>query len=161
MKTIVRGNICIIRFGTFFSLKNVYKAVKKDIPTFDPPGHGTLIGWATQGVLLLNTCLTVRHGDPNSRKGIGWETFTDAVISHLNENREGLVFMLWGNKAQEKYSIIDKEKHLVLTSSHPSPLSAYKGFLDCKDFSMCNEFLISTGKSPIVWNYIPPQSDFS
>ncbi|XP_061194151.1 uracil-DNA glycosylase-like [Saccostrea echinata] len=140
------------------SLQNMYKALTEDIPGFSHPGHGTLIGWANQGVLLLNACLTVRAGQANSHKDQGWEKFTDAVISYLNKNKRGLVFMLWGSYAQKKGAHIDKKKHHVLTGVHPSPLSAHRGFFSCKHFSKCNELLKKEGKSAIDWNHLPPQS---
>lgn len=139
------------------SLQNMYKELTEDIPGFSHPGHGTLIGWANQGVLLLNACLTVRAGQANSHKDKGWEKFTDAVISWLNKNKKGLVFMLWGSHAQKKGAHIDKKKHHVLTGVHPSPLSAHRGYFGCKHFSKCNELLKKEGKSIIDWKHLPPQ----
>nr|XP_011415861.2 uracil-DNA glycosylase 2 [Crassostrea gigas] len=139
------------------SLQNMYKELTEDIPGFSHPGHGTLIGWANQGVLLLNACLTVRAGQANSHKDKGWEKFTDAVISWLNKNKKGLVFMLWGSYAQKKGAHIDKKKHHVLTGVHPSPLSAHRGYFGCKHFSKCNELLKKEGKSIIDWKHLPPQ----
>nr|XP_022337906.1 uncharacterized protein LOC111133661 [Crassostrea virginica] len=139
------------------SLQNMYKELIDDIPGFSHPGHGTLIGWANQGVLLLNACLTVRAGQANSHKDRGWEKFTDAVISWLNKNKKGLVFMLWGSYAQKKGAHIDKKKHHVLTGVHPSPLSAHRGYFGCKHFSKCNELLAKEGKSTIDWSHLPPQ----
>lgn len=139
------------------SLQNMYKELTEDIPGFSHPGHGTLIGWANQGVLLLNACLTVRSGQANSHKDKGWEKFTDAVISWLNKNKKGLVFMLWGSYAQKKGAHIDKKKHHVLTGVHPSPLSAHRGYFGCKHFSKCNELLKKEGKSIIDWKHLPPQ----
>ncbi|OWF48536.1 uncharacterized protein LOC110452944 [Mizuhopecten yessoensis] len=139
------------------SLENIYKELKNDIEGFQHPGHGCLIGWAAQGVLLLNSCLTVGHGQANSHRNRGWEKFTDAVISWLNKNRTGLVFILWGSYAQKKGLCIDKMKHCVLQGVHPSPLSAYRGFYGCNHFSMCNAVLEANGKTPIDWTWLPQQ----
>lgn len=133
------------------SLVNIYKELAADIPGFQIPQHGYLQHWAEQGVLLLNTVLTVRAGQAHSHATLGWETFTDQVIASLNEGRENVVFMLWGSHAQKKGSMIDRRKHLVLTASHPSPLSAYRGFLGCKHFSQANAYLQAQGLSPIDW----------
>eukprot|EP00123_Amoebidium_parasiticum_P019970 comp39527_c0_seq1/m.47388 comp39527_c0_seq1/g.47388 ORF comp39527_c0_seq1/g.47388 comp39527_c0_seq1/m.47388 type:complete len:354 (-) comp39527_c0_seq1:27-1088(-) len=133
------------------SLLNMYKELTEDIPGFKNPGHGHLIGWAKQGVLLLNACLTVRKGEANSHSNKGWEQFTDAVIEALNKKHSGLVFILWGSYAQKKGSKIDKKKHLVIQGVHPSPLSAMRGFFGSKHFSKTNEYLKSTGKTPINW----------
>ncbi|PVD30444.1 hypothetical protein C0Q70_09710 [Pomacea canaliculata] len=137
------------------SLENMFKELLQDIEGFQHPGHGTLTGWAKQGVLLLNACLTVRAHQANSHQGKGWEQFTDAVISWLNKNSSGIVFMLWGSYAQKKGSCIDKKKHHVLTAVHPSPLSAHRGFFGCKHFSQCNKLLQKSGKTPIDWNKLP------
>ena len=118
---------------------------------YDIPNHGYLEKWAKQGVLLLNTVLTVRAHQANSHRGIGWEEFTDAAIRALAEQREHLVFILWGSYAQKKGAFIDRNKHLVLTSAHPSPLSAYNGFFGNKHFSRANEYLVAHGKEPINW----------
>lgn len=123
------------------SLKNIFTEMKSDISGFNPPKHSNLTKWAEQGVLLLNAVLTVREGDSNSHAKKGWETFTDAVIEHLNRNKKGLIFLLWGKPAQDKGKQIDTKKHHVLKAAHPSPLSASKGFFGCKHFSKCNEFL--------------------
>ncbi|OWF48535.1 Uracil-DNA glycosylase [Mizuhopecten yessoensis] len=139
------------------SLENMYKELTSDIEGFQHPGHGTLIGWAEQGVLLLNSCLTVRQHQANSHKDRGWEKFTDAVISWLNKNMTGLVFILWGSYAQKKGCFIDKKKHCVLQGVHPSPLSAHRGFFGCKHFSKCNSYLEEKGKTPIDWTLMPPQ----
>ncbi|WP_291970244.1 uracil-DNA glycosylase [Candidatus Symbiopectobacterium sp.] len=133
------------------SLMNMYKELANDIPGFTIPQHGCLQIWAEQGVLLLNTVLTVEAGQAHSHANLGWETFTDRVISALNEKRDGIVFLLWGAHAQRKGSIIDTQRHHVLKSPHPSPLSAQRGFLGCRHFSKTNQFLIQQGQSPIDW----------
>ncbi|XP_060068486.1 uracil-DNA glycosylase 2-like [Ylistrum balloti] len=139
------------------SLENMYKELISDIEGFQHPGHGTLIGWAEQGVLLLNSCLTVREHQANSHKDKGWEKFTDAVISWLNKSQTELVFILWGSYAQKKGACIDQKKHCVLKGVHPSPLSAHRGFMGCKHFSKCNTYLKGKGKTPIDWTQLPPQ----
>ena len=131
------------------SLKNIYKEIELDLGKLSP-NHGDLSFLAKQGVVLLNSVLTVEKGSPGSHSGKGWEKFTDKIISILN-TKDDLVFMLWGNYAQKKGSIIDSKKHRVLKAPHPSPLSAYRGFFGCRHFSKANEFLITKGKSPIVW----------
>lgn len=132
------------------SLLNIYKEVQTE--TGAPvPADGNLERWARQGVLLLNATLTVRARQPRSHAGLGWEQFTDAAIAALNERRSGLVFLLWGSDAIRKGKTIDRSRHLVLTSPHPSPLSAYRGFLGNGHFLKANEYLRSQGKSPIVW----------
>uniref|UniRef100_A0A4W5M7U6 Uracil-DNA glycosylase n=1 Tax=Hucho hucho TaxID=62062 RepID=A0A4W5M7U6_9TELE len=133
------------------SLLNMYKELASDIEGFQHPGHGDLTGWAKQGVLLLNAVLTVRAHQANSHKDKGWETFTDAVVQWLSTNREGLVFMLWGAYAQKKGAAIDRKRHHVLSTVHPSPLSAHRGFFGCKHFSKTNELLEKSGKEPIDW----------
>lgn len=133
------------------SLQNIYKELQQDIPGFQIPKHGHLMHWAQQGVLLLNSTLTVRAGQAGSHQGKGWEQFTDKVISLLNEKRENLVFLLWGNYAKEKGKIIDSDKHCVLTAAHPSPFSAYNGFFGCKHFSKANAYLQQHGKEAIIW----------
>lgn len=132
------------------SLKNIYKEIESDLG-HPVPNHGNLEKWASQGVLLLNAILTVRAHQAASHRGKGWEQFTDAAIKQLNAEREGLVFILWGGFAKKKASMIDANKHLVLTSVHPSPLSAYNGFWGCKHFSKANAYLADKGKSPIDW----------
>ena len=132
------------------SLRNIYKELSDDVG-FVPPQHGELTHWAKQGVLLLNTVLTVRAHQANSHRGQGWETFTDVVINLLTERREGLVFVLWGSAAGRKAAMIDDRKHLVLRSPHPSPLSAYRGFFGCGHFSRINAHLESRGHAPIDW----------
>nr|WP_028357504.1 uracil-DNA glycosylase [Brackiella oedipodis] len=133
------------------SLRNIYKELQTDIQGFVPPSHGDLQEWAQQGVFLLNTVLTVQQGKAHSHADWGWEHFTDVVIRQLNEHREHLVFMLWGAHAQKKGAFIDRQRHLVLTSTHPSPLSAHRGFLGCRHFSKANQYLIQQGKTPINW----------
>lgn len=132
------------------SLINIYKEIDSDIGHHaNPTGH--LRNWQQQGVLLLNTVLTVEAHKAGSHRGKGWETFTTEVIKYLNENREHLVFLLWGRDARNKKALIDTKKHLVLEAPHPSPLSAYSGFFGCKHFSKCNEFLIKNNEDPIDW----------
>jgi len=132
------------------SLQNIFKEIKSDIGTEVPPS-GNLTRWAQQGVLLLNSTLTVRAHQAASHAKHGWETFTDAVIRSLAEEREHLVFLLWGAYAQRKGEFIDRSKHLVLSSAHPSPLSAYNGFFGNKHFSTTNNYLIQHSETPIVW----------
>ncbi|XP_003132973.1 uracil-DNA glycosylase [Sus scrofa] len=133
------------------SLENIYKELSTDIEGFVHPGHGDLSGWAKQGVLLLNAVLTVRAHQANSHKERGWEEFTDAVVSWLNQNANGLVFLLWGSYAQKKGSAIDRKRHHVLQTAHPSPLSVCRGFFGCRHFSRTNELLQKSGKQPINW----------
>ncbi|MEZ4875218.1 MAG: uracil-DNA glycosylase [Flavobacteriaceae bacterium] len=133
------------------SLINIFKEIKEDLQ-INPPQNGTLEHWANQGVLLLNATLTVRAHQAGSHQQKGWETFTDAVISTLSENREGLVFLLWGGYAKQKGAHINRKKHLVLTSGHPSPLSANRGlWFGNKHFSKTNEYLAGTGVDTIAW----------
>ena len=132
------------------SLINIYKEIDSDIGHHANP-TGSLRNWQKQGVLLLNTVLTVEAHKAGSHRGKGWETFTTEVIKYLNENREHLVFLLWGRDARNKKSLIDTSKHLVLEAPHPSPLSAYAGFFGCKHFSKCNEYLSKNGEKPIHW----------
>ena len=133
------------------SLVNIYKELATDIEGFQIPQHGYLQHWAEQGVLLLNTVLTVRAGLAHSHAPFGWEAFTDEVIRQLDKKREHLVFMLWGSHAQKKGAFIDRNHHLVLTAPHPSPLSAYRGFFGCKHFSQANAYLQAHGLEPIDW----------
>ena len=133
------------------SLVNIFKEIKTDLGITNQKTMGDLTYWAQQGVLLLNATLTVRANQPNSHAGIGWQRFTDTVIQILNEQREHLVFILWGNFAKEKGMHIDSKKHLILKAAHPSPFSADKGFFGCKHFSKTNEYLIKQGKTPIDW----------
>lgn len=132
------------------SLLNIYKELHNDID-FTIPQSGNLSRWTTQGVLLLNATLTVRQQKPGSHQKKGWEQFTDKVISLLSEKKLNLVFLLWGNYAKEKQKLIDTNKHLVLTAAHPSPLSAYNGFLGCKHFSQTNRYLVQHGLTPVDW----------
>ena len=132
------------------SLNNIFKSLSNDLNQV-PPVHGDLTHWAQQGVLLLNSVLTVEEGKPESHKGIGWEKFTDAVIQNLSNEKQHLVFLLWGAKAQAKKVLIDTQKHYVLMAPHPSPLSAYRGFFDCKHFSKTNEYLAKNRISMINW----------
>ena len=133
------------------SLANIYREIQADLG-LAPPTHGYLQTWAEQGVLLLNAVLTVERGQAGSHQGKGWETFTDAIVELLNDEREGLVFMLWGSYALKKGAVIDRSKHLVLTAPHPSPLSAYRGFLGCRHFSLANEYLQEHQHPPIDWS---------
>lgn len=132
------------------SLLNIYKELERDI-NFRIPNHGYLVDWSKQGVLLLNTALTVRSGMANSHRGKGWEVFTDQVIRLLSLREKPMVFLLWGKNAAEKEALIDTSKHLVLKAPHPSPLSAHRGFLGCGHFSKANEFLIKNSIAPINW----------
>ena len=132
------------------SLVNIYKELSDDLGCYIP-NNGYLKKWADQGVLLLNTVLTVRAHAANSHQGKGWEQFTDAIIRALNEQDRPIVYMLWGRPAQMKKAMLNNPKQLVLTAPHPSPLSAYRGFFGCKHFSKCNEFLESQGIKPIDW----------
>lgn len=133
------------------SLENMLKELQSDLGV-SPPRSGDLTKWAKEGVLLLNTALTVRAHQANSHANCGWSWFTDSVISLLSEQKEGLVFLLWGGNARRKVPLIDQSKHLILQCAHPSPLSAYQGFFGCKHYSKTNEYLKHTGKSPIDWN---------
>lgn len=132
------------------SLVNMYKELSSDVG-FQIPQHGYLVDWAKQGVLLLNTVLTVEQGKAHSHANIGWETFTDKVIAQLNQHREKLVFLLWGSHAQKKGQFIDRSRHCVLTAPHPSPLSAHRGFLGCRHFSRANDYLRTQGIQEINW----------
>ena len=132
------------------SLKNIYKELQADVD-FQSPAHGCLQYWAQQGVLLLNAVLTVQSGHAASHQGKGWERFTDAIVGLLNKEREGLVFILWGSYAQKKGAIVDRDRHLVLQSPHPSPLSANRGFFGNHHFSRANKYLESKGKRAIDW----------
>lgn len=136
------------------SLANIYKELCTDIDDFVTPNHGFLQPWAKQGVLLLNTVLTVQQANAHSHAKLGWETFTDAVITELNEQNDHCVFILWGAHAQKKGRNINNGKHLVLAGPHPSPLSAYRGFFGSKPFSQTNTWLASKGLSPIDWRLI-------
>lgn len=132
------------------SLKNIFSELEDDLNK-PIPASGNLTKWANQGVFLLNTCLSVRAGQPLSHQGKGWEDFTDAVIRRLSYHKKNLVFLLWGAPAQKKIPLINQEKHLILTAAHPSPLSAYRGFMGCKHFSKTNAWLLENGLTPIQW----------
>lgn len=131
------------------SLVNIFKEIKSDVGIENTSPY--LVPWAKQGVLLLNTVLTVREGQANSHKGMGWEVLTDSIIKHLNERPTPMVFILWGGNARSKKPLITGKQHLILECAHPSPLSAYAGFFGCKHFSKCNEFLVKNGLKPIDW----------
>ena len=142
------------------SLDNIYKELARDVgvvPAFRRPGHGCLLPWAAQGVLLLNSVLTVEAGTPGAHQRKGWEGFTDHVVDVLNRERDDLVFLLWGSYAQAKGRVIDARRHRVLKAPHPSPLSAHRGFMGCGHFSTANQFLTRTGQAPIDWT-LPPAS---
>ncbi|MDQ0361349.1 uracil-DNA glycosylase [Breznakia pachnodae] len=132
------------------SLVNIYQELHDDIG-MDIPIHGDLTAWAKQGVLLLNTVLSVEDSNPNCHRGKGWEIFTDRIMSELNNYDKPLVFLLWGKPAQEKARLITNPKHLLLKTVHPSPLSAYRGFFGCRHFSQANAFLKQNGRTPIDW----------
>lgn len=134
------------------SLVNIYKEIENEYGITMPKNYGCLTQWAKQGVLLLNTTLTVRAHNANSHKDAGWQIFTDDIIKIINEREKPCVFLLWGNNAIRKSSFIDKTKHLVLTSAHPSPLSAYRGFFGCGHFKTANEFLQANNIQPIDWS---------
>lgn len=133
------------------SLVNIYKELAQDITDFKTPGHGYLVEWAEQGVLMLNTVLTVKQGQAHSHAKLGWEIFTDNIIAELNKHNAGCVFLLWGSHAQKKGKNIDQDKHCVLNGPHPSPLSAYRGFFGCQHFSKANQWLKSQNQSMINW----------
>ncbi len=133
------------------SLKNIFKELQADV-FIDMPPSGELTAWAKRGVLLLNSVLTVREGQPNSHKNIGWEAFTDEIIQKLNAREVPTVFLLWGANAKAKKELITNSKHLVLEAAHPSPLSAYHGFFGCHHFSKANEFLYERGIEPVDWD---------
>ena len=133
------------------SLVNIIKEINSDLGTDIPLTSGDLSGWAEQGVLLLNAALTVREGQANSHHGMGWEQLTDAIIMHLNEREQPMVFLLWGSNARAKAGFITNPKHLILQCPHPSPLSASRGFFGCRHFSKTNDFLTANGMTPIDW----------
>lgn len=141
------------------SLVNIFKELESDLGC-TMPNHGCLRHWAEQGVLLLNTVLTVREYQANSHQGIGWEEFTDHIITLLNQREEPMVFLLWGRPAQRKQSMITNPNHLVITSPHPSPLSAYRGFFGSRPFSKANDFLRKHGMEPIDWQ-LPMEEELS
>ncbi|HIZ56028.1 MAG TPA: uracil-DNA glycosylase [Firmicutes bacterium] len=132
------------------SLVNIFKEIQQDIGA-PIPAHGELTEWTRQGVLMLNTVLTVRAGQANSHRGLGWETFTDRIISLLNERQQPIVFLLWGANARSKTALITNKAHKILTCAHPSPFSADHGFFGCRHFSKANQFLMENGLSPIDW----------
>ncbi len=133
------------------SLVNIFKEQHTDLG-IPIPKHGNLGKWAQQGVLMLNASLTVEINKPMSHSKIGWHLFTDAVIKTISDQKDGVVFMLWGSFAKSKQELIDKAKHLILTAAHPSPLSAHNGFMGCRHFSKANEWLLQKGLTPIDWN---------
>ena len=135
------------------SLKNIFKEINRDLG-IPVPGHGELTKWASEGVLLLNAVLTVREGQPNSHKGMGWEIFTDRVIELLNEREKPMVFLLWGANARQKKKLITNPLHTVLETSHPSPLSVYNGFDGCGHFSQANRILRESGETEIDWSLV-------
>lgn len=141
------------------SLENIFKEIERDL-RIPRPDHGCLIPWARQGVLLLNAVLTVERGLAGSHQGKGWEGFTDAVVDHLNREREDLVFLLWGSYAQAKGKLIDTGRHLVLKAPHPSPLSAHRGFIGCGHFSRTNAWLSEHGLPDIDWR-LPPAAELT
>lgn len=132
------------------SLRNIFLERHNDV-LLPPPPHGNLTSWAHQGVLLLNSVLTVREGEAHSHRNHGWETFTDRVISYLNAHKTSCVFVLWGSHAQQKIHLIDNPRHHIVTAPHPSPLSAHRGFLGSRPFSSINAYLTETGQEPINW----------
>lgn len=133
------------------SLVNIYKELETDISDFTTPKHGNLIEWAQQGVLLLNTVLTVQQAKAHSHAKLGWQSFSDTIIEQINARNSGCVFILWGGHARKKAKFIDQQKHLVLEGPHPSPLSVYRGFYGCKHFSKANLWLAEQGKKVIDW----------
>ena len=133
------------------SLVNIFKEIKNDYPDFEIPNHGNLESWAKQGVLLMNSILTVQANSPASHSQVGWQKFTDTVIKKISDEKTGIVFLLWGKFAQEKAALIDAQKHYILKAAHPSPFSAFNGFFGCKHFSKTNELLTQQGLSPINW----------
>lgn len=141
------------------SLDNIFKEITRDLG-ISRPDHGCLTPWADRGVLLLNAVLTVERGQAGSHQGKGWEGFTDAAIDALNREREGIVFLLWGSYAQRKGRLIDTQRHHVLTAVHPSPLSAYRGFIGCGHFSAANAWMQQEGMAPIDWS-LPPRAALS
>lgn len=133
------------------SLRNIYKELQLEYADFQYPSHGCLESWAQQGVLLLNTVLTVVANEANSHRQLGWEQFTDQVIRAISAQGEGIVFLLWGSHAIKKGQLVDKQKHHILTAPHPSPLSAHRGFLGCGHFVQANDLLTQQGKTPVRW----------
>ena len=141
------------------SLDNMFREIQRDL-AIARPDHGCLLPWAQRGVLLLNAVLTVEDGRPGAHQGKGWEGFTDHVVETLGREREGLVFLLWGSYAQAKGRVIDPRRHRVLKTTHPSPLSAHRGFLGCGHFSAANEYLMRRGEEPIDWS-LPPRAELA
>lgn len=137
------------------SLRNIFRELNSDVP-FTIPDSGDLTPWSRQGVLLLNSVLTVEQGQANAHQGKGWEAVTDAVIDHINRNRNDVVFMLWGSYAQKKGLMIDRQRHCVLTAPHPSPLSAHRGWFGSGHFSRANVYLRGTGQTPVDWQLPVP-----
>jgi len=135
------------------SLKNIYKELSSDL-NITPPKHGNLTSWAKSGVFLLNTVLTVRRAEAHSHQKKGWEEFTDMVIKTISSEKGSVVFILWGKPAQKKASLIDEEKHLIIKSAHPSPLSSYRGFFGSRPFSRANEYLIEKNITPVDWELV-------
>ncbi len=133
------------------SLANIYKELALEYPDYRIPQHGFLEYWAQQGVLLLNTVLTVEQGKAHSHSRFGWERFTDKALDYIDQHRQGVVFLLWGAHAQKKAKRIDHKRHHLLMAPHPSPLSAHRGFLGCNHFTQCNDLLTADGKQPIDW----------
>ena len=138
------------------SLVNIFKEIQADIGIQMPSGYGNLIKWAEQGVLLLNSALTVRAGEPFSHSKYGWAEFTDAVIKKISDHKQHIVFILWGKFAQDKQQLIDENKHLVLKAAHPSPFSAEKGFFGCRHFSKTNSYLMQSSEQPSDWKLLSP-----
>jgi len=133
------------------SLLNIFAELQASIPGFSIPGHRDLSAWAQQGVLLLNTVLTVERGQAHSHAHLGWERFTDTIIQGISRHRHGVIFLLWGSHARKKATLVDSSRHTVLQAAHPSPLSAHKGFLGCGHFAMTNALLLQQGLAPIRW----------
>lgn len=141
------------------SLANIHQELTSDLGC-PPPGHGSLESWARQGVLLLNTTLTVRSGAAASHQKRGWESFTDEVIQVVNEKQDRVVFILWGSSARSKKQLVDRSRHVIVESAHPSPLSAYRGFFGSKPFSRANQALMETGREPVSWCIPPAEAEF-
>ena len=142
------------------SLRNIYKEMRSDL-NINPPDNGNLKSWAKQGILMLNTVLTVRSGEAQSHQKKGWERFTDAIIKRVSDKAEASVFVLWGGSAQKKAPLIDKKRHRVICGVHPSPLSASRGFLGSRPFSGINEALNSLDRNPVIWDSIVSQAEFN
>jgi len=150
LKVVILGQDPYHGKGQAQSLRNIFKELKSDL-NLPISNNGNLSTWAEQGVLLLNSTLTVREKEAGSHQKIGWEIFTDSIIKKISDKKEGIIFLLWGAFAQKKSALIDKEKHHTLTAAHPSPFSAYRGFLGCKHFSKTNKILINNNKQTINW----------